>query len=70
MGWGYDGQAFVAPAPPPVPVPASVTMRQARLVPCWRMVCMGNVAAAINSLPEPAKPRAQIEWEYSKCAGT
>ena len=64
VGWGYDGQAFVAPAPPPVPVPASVTMRQARLT-LLAHGLLGNVAAAINSLPEPAKSQAQIEWEYS-----
>ena len=62
VGWGYDGQAFVAPAPPPVP--ASVTMRQARLA-LLAHGLLGNVAAAINSLPEPAKSQAQIEWEYS-----
>lgn len=64
VGWGYDGQAFVAPAPPPVPVPASVTMRQARLA-LLAHGLLGNVAPAINSLPEPAKSQAQIEWEYS-----
>ena len=54
----------MAPAPPPVPVPASVTMRQARLT-LLAHGLLGNVAAAINSLPEPAKSQAQIEWEYS-----
>ncbi len=45
-------------------VPPYVTMRQARLA--LRMVGkLGDVAAAIDSLPSPDKETAQIEWEYS-----
>lgn len=45
-------------------IPASVTMRQARLA----LLAAGKLAqveAAINSLPEPQKSEAKIEWEYS-----
>lgn len=64
IGWTYAAGAFTAPPPPPPPVPQSVTMRQARLA-LLAHGLLGNVAAAINSLPEPAKSQAQIEWEYS-----
>ncbi len=45
-------------------VPAYVTMRQARLA-LLTMGKLGDVAAAIESLPSPQKEAAQIEWEYS-----
>ena len=44
--------------------PQSVTMRQARLA----LLAAGKLAqveSAINSLPEPQKSEAKIEWEYS-----
>ena len=51
--------------PPPAPaVPQVVTMRQARLA----LLGVGKltaVEAAINSLPEPSKSAARIEWDYS-----
>lgn len=49
--------------PPPV-VPTEVTMRQARLA-LRRAGKYGQIQAALNQLPEPAKTDAQIEWEYS-----
>jgi len=45
-------------------VPQAVTMRQARLA-LLSANLLANVQAAINSLPEPDKTKAQIEWEYS-----
>lgn len=45
-------------------VPQSVTMRQARLA----LLGAGKLAmvdAAIDSMPEPQKSAARIEWEYS-----
>lgn len=45
-------------------VPQEVTMRQARLA-LLDAGLLANVQAAINSLPEPAKTKAQIEWDYS-----
>lgn len=45
-------------------VPSSVTMRQARLA-LFAVGKLAQVEAAINSLPEPQKSEAKIEWEYS-----
>lgn len=45
-------------------IPASITMRQARLALLGAGMLAG-VGAAIDSLPEPLKSAAQIEWEYS-----
>ena len=64
IGWLYDGINFTSP-PQPVPlVPQEVTMRQARLA-LLENGLLANVQPAINSLPEPDKTKAQIEWEYS-----
>lgn len=46
------------------PVPQEVTMRQARLA-LLEAGLLSSVQAAINSLPEPDKTKAQIEWDYS-----
>mgnify|MGYP000881398425 FL=1 len=46
------------------PVPQEVTMRQARLA-LLENGLLANVQPAINSLPEPDKTKAQIEWDYS-----
>ena len=64
IGWGYDGQYFTAPTQAPAIVPQEVTMRQARLA-LLDAGLLANVQTAINSLPEPAKTKAQIEWDYS-----
>lgn len=45
-------------------VPQEVTMRQARQA-LMGAGLLGNVQAAINSLSEPEKTKAQIEWDYS-----
>ena len=50
--------------PTPVQTPQEVTMRQARLA-LLENGLLANVQPAINSLPEPDKTKAQIEWEYS-----
>lgn len=46
------------------PVPKEITMRQARLA-LLDAGLLNNVQAAISSLPEPDKTKAQIEWDYS-----
>ena len=45
-------------------VPEKVTMRQARLA-LLGAGLLPSVDAAIDSLPEPTKSAARIEWEYS-----
>lgn len=63
IGWGYDGTNFIAPPPPPVLPPQSITMRQCRL----HLMATGKldlVQPAIDSMPEPARSAANIEWEY------
>ena len=45
-------------------VPQEVSMRQARLALLGRGV-LGQVDAAINSLPSPDSEAARIEWDYS-----
>ena len=45
-------------------IPTEVTMRQARLA-LVDAGMYGNIQSAINSLPEPLKTKALIEWEYS-----
>jgi hypothetical protein len=45
-------------------VPQSVTMRQARMA-LLGAGKLSAVDAAINSMPEPQKSAARIEWEYS-----
>ncbi len=54
---------WVTPVPPQY-IPKEITMRQARLA-LLDAGLLGNVQAAINSLPEPDKTKAQIEWDYS-----
>lgn len=64
IGWGWNGSSFTEPPPPPKYVPHEVTMRQGRLA-LLSAGLLGNVATAINSLSEPDKSIANIEWEYS-----
>lgn len=51
-------------APVIIPIPQEITMRQARLA-LLDIDLLANVQTAINTLPEPDKTKAQIEWEYS-----
>lgn len=46
------------------PVPKEITMRQARLA-LLDASLLSSVQPAIDSLPEPSKTKAQIEWDYS-----
>lgn len=46
------------------PVPEVVSMRQARLA-LLGAGLLGNVDAAIASLPSPQREAARIEWEYA-----
>lgn len=64
IGWLYDGISFTSPPQPTPSVPQEVTMRQARLA-LLDAGLLANVQPAINSLNEPDKTKAQIEWEYS-----
>lgn len=51
-------------SPPPAAVPRSITMRQARLLLHSRNM-LTLVQEAIDSLDEPPRIAAQIEWDYS-----
>jgi hypothetical protein len=57
----WDGDRF---NPVPVRAPQEVSMRQARLSLLARGV-LGQVDAAIDSLPSPDREAARIEWDYS-----
>ena len=57
----WDGQQFVSA---PARAPQEVSMRQARLSLLARGV-LGQVDAAIDSLPSPDREAARIEWDYS-----
>ena len=56
---------YPVPAPPPLVVPVAVTMRQARLA-LLQEGLLSQVDVIINSLPEPNKTKATIEWEYAQ----
>lgn len=60
-GFRYDNGTWT---PPSQQVPEAVTMRQARLALLNNNLLI-QVQPAIDSLPEPDKSKAQIEWEYS-----
>jgi deoxyribodipyrimidine photolyase-like uncharacterized protein len=72
IGWKYDGDDFWPPEPeqieppPPIvnPVPQTVSQRNARLA-LLAIGRLGEVDSIINSLPEPQKSAARIEWEYA-----
>ena len=57
--------AVYATPPPLPPVPPNVTPRQIRQALVLSGVSMEIIDAAIDSLPEPHKILARIEWEYS-----
>lgn len=46
------------------PVPQKITMRRARLV-LFDKNLLNSVQSAIDSLEEPEKTKAQIEWDFS-----
>ena len=57
-------EAHLNPPPAPPSVPRSITMRQARR--CLRLHgLLDAVQPAIDSLPEPDRTDAQIDWDYS-----
>lgn len=62
-GMVLEDGVWVSP-PVVIPVPQEVTMRQARLA-LLDAGLLSSVQTAINSLPEPARTKAQIEWDYS-----
>ena len=61
--YNRETQTFI-PKPVPKIVPQSVTMRQARLA-LLGAGLLSQVDAAIDSLDEPMKTAAKIEWDYS-----
>ena len=63
VGMVLEDGVWVSP-PVTTPVPQEVTMRQARLA-LLDAGLLSSVQTAINSLQEPAKTKAQIEWDYS-----
>ena len=52
------------PEAQPVIVPKQVTMRQARLA-LHQAGLLPTVESAIDTLPEPPRTAARIEWDYS-----
>lgn len=56
--------AHLNPPPPPPVVPREVTMRQARLQ-LHKIGMLKDVQPAIDSLDEPDRTEAQIEWDYA-----
>lgn len=63
IGWSYNGSTFAAPVIPPEPI-ADVTPRQMRTALAIYGV-LTAVEAALDSLSEPTKTLAKIEWDYS-----
>ena len=59
---GYPVLENATVLPPQVPI--SVTMRQARLA-LHAAGLLAGVESAIDSLPEPPKTYARIEWDYA-----
>lgn len=64
IGDTWDGTQFVTAPAPPEPVPTTVSMRQARLA-LLQIGKLSEVDTVIDSLPEPQKSAARIEWEYA-----
>ena len=72
-GWVKEGlmpmtddevHAHLNPPPPPPVIPREVTMRQARLQ-LHKLDMLKDVQPAIDSLDEPQRTEAQIEWDYA-----
>lgn len=64
IGWGHVDGVLTPPEPTPEPVPTTVSMRQARLA-LLQIGKLSEVGTVIDSLPEPQKSAARIEWEYA-----
>ena len=67
IGDSYDAETgeFTTPEPAPTPIPQVVTMRQARLA-LLQQGLLASIQPAIDSLDEPHRSGANIEWEYSQ----
>lgn len=59
--WIYDGVNFTAPVAPIV----DITPRQIRLALEKSGISLSSVDTALDSLPEPIRTFAKIEWEHS-----
>lgn len=62
-GMVWQGSEFVAPAAPAAVVPVEVSMAQARLA-LRRAGLLDSVQGVIESLAEPERTDAQIEWDH------
>lgn len=65
IGWIRSGKTWVDPTPEAEPAPVTqVTQRQARLA-LLGAGLLSQVEAALDSMPEPQRAAAKIEWEYA-----
>lgn len=64
-GWSWDGEDFSPPAPIIDLEIKDVTPRQMRQALILSGVSMDTIETALNSLSEPLKSLAIVEWEYS-----
>lgn len=65
VGWILEGNKLIPPDPNQIPVPDSVTPRQIRQALIISGVSLSQIDDALNSLSEPVKSLARVEWEYS-----
>lgn len=63
LAWVAEGNEPQPYTPPPGRPPDEVTMGQARLA-LHDMGRLQAVEAALAAMPEPARKRARIEWDY------
>jgi hypothetical protein len=63
LAWLAAGNELLPYEPPPKRAPDEVTMGQARLA-LHDMGKLEAVEAALAGMPEPARTRAKIEWDY------
>ena len=63
VGWFYENNIFVAPDEVVI-IPSPVTMRQARLA-LLSIGKLSDVETVIDSLDEPDRSAARIEWDFS-----